>query len=235
MLSDPRVLAVDADGNQVYSWSVFKCLYCEVDHDGSTYVLSAGKWYRIDRDFVEAVDKSFASIPRATEAMPAYKHSGEGAYCSAIAAAHADLYALMDQKTIQIAGRYDKIEFCDLFSATKDLIHVKRYGASSVLNHLFAQGHISAEVFRSEPEFRTKALALLPAPFRWDNEPPSPADFRVVFAIVSAKAGDLSLPFFSRVNLRQSAKRLEAYGYRVAVLKIAVDEIFAKTQKYPAH
>ena len=71
--------------------------------------------------------------------------------------------------------------------------------------------------------------------FRWPAEPPPPGDFRVVFAIVSSKAGDLTVPFFSRVNFRQTAKRLQAFGFRVALAKIAVEETFAKTKKYDAH
>ena len=75
-------------------------------------------------------------------------------------------------------------------------------------------------------------MELLPAAFQWTQEPPSPSDFRVVFAVVSIKPGDLQLPFFSKVNLRQTVKRLEAFSYRVAIAKVGVDEVFAKTKKY---
>ena len=138
----------------------------------------------------------------------------------------------MDQKFIHIGGPRDKVELCDLFSTGKDLIHVKRYNGSNVISHLFAQGIVSAEAFRSKPQFRKDALDLLPDRFRWKAEPPSPADFRVVFAVVRDGAGPLSLPFFSRVNLRQTVKRLEAYGYRIALAKIELDPLFAQTKKF---
>ena len=43
---------------------------------------------------------------------------------------------------------------------------------------------------------------------------------------------DLTIPFFSRLNLRSSANRLLAYGYRVAVAKIAVNRELAVTRYY---
>ena len=37
--------------------------------------------------------------------------------------------------------------------------------------------------------------------------------------------------FFSRLNFKHAVKRLEAYGYRVAKAKIAVEDAFSKTSK----
>jgi uncharacterized protein (TIGR04141 family) len=231
-LASRRVHAVDSDGNRVHSWPARKCLYCEVERDGATYILSNGLWCRVNRDFVGQVDEFFASVPRLPNFLPSYQHQSEAAYCASVAAKHGDEFVLLDQKTINIGGRYGKLELCDLFSASKDLIHVKRYGASSVLSHLFAQGAVSGEAFRYESSVRQKALELLPAAFHWTDEPPSPAAFRVVFGIVSSKTEDLRLPFFSRVNLRQTVKRLQAFSYRVALTKISVEEVFAKTKLY---
>jgi uncharacterized protein (TIGR04141 family) len=49
---------------------------------------------------------------------------------------------------------------------------------------------------------------------------------------VSEKTGQLDLPFFSKVNLRHAVRRLEAFGYKVALAKIGVDDAFAKKKKY---
>jgi uncharacterized protein (TIGR04141 family) len=234
-LSSRHVYGVDDDGNQVYSWTVRKALYCEIQKNGSMYVLSAGRWYRIDRDFVSTVDKYFAAVPRAALDLPEFHHGSEAEYCADVAATQKERYVLLDQRTINIGGRYGKIELCDLFTSTKDFVHVKRYGASGVLSHLFAQGAISAEAFRYEADFRAKAIDLLPMAFRWKDEPPAPGDFNIVFAIISEKAGGITVPFFSRVNLRQTIKRLEAFGYKAAIQKITVEEAFAKTKKYDSH
>lgn len=232
LLDARRVYALDGDDSVVHTWSVYKCLYAEVDYDGYKYVLTGGAWYRVDPDFVKSVDDAFASLPKWEETLPEYKHKDEGEYCKAVAPPGDANYALMDRKTIALGGRYDKIEFCDLFTSKKDLIHLKHYAASSVLSHLFAQGVVSGEAFRSEPQFRSEVLKLLPDSFRWPDEPPKAEDFRIVFGVISHTPGDLNLPFFSRVNVRQTARRLKSFGYRVAMTKVQVNEEFAKTKKY---
>ena len=56
------------------------------------------------------------------------------------------------------------VEFCDLFNREeKVLLHVKRYGGSAPLSHLFQQALVSGEAFRTESEFRRLANAKLPA------------------------------------------------------------------------
>lgn len=52
-----------------------------------------------------------------------------------------------------------------------------------------------------------------------------------MFAIVSDRAGSLKLPFFSRLNLKHAAKRLEGYGFRVAKTKIPVSLLKTKLKK----
>jgi uncharacterized protein (TIGR04141 family) len=64
------------------------------------------------------------------------------------------------------------------------------------------------------------------------NQPPNAAEFQVVFAIVSDSPDDLALPFFSKITLRHAARRLQAYGFRVAVAKIPVDEMVSRRQRY---
>jgi uncharacterized protein (TIGR04141 family) len=56
------------------------------------------------------------------------------------------------------------------------------------------------------------------------EEPPKPDEFQV-----------LTLPFFSRVNIRHASRRLEAFGYRTALAKIQVGEIKAKLKKLAPH
>jgi uncharacterized protein (TIGR04141 family) len=96
----------------------------------------------------------FKAIPRYDCELPEYDDSSERAYCARVSDELSRRFALMDQKTIRIGGAHGRVDFCNLFTATKDLIHVKRYGASSVLSHLFSQAAISGEAFRADPEFR---------------------------------------------------------------------------------
>ena len=62
---------------------------------------------------------------------------------------------------------------------------------------------------------------------------PDRDEYQVVFAIVSdTKATALTIPFFSRLNLRAACNRLIGYGYRVAISKIPVNEMRRKLKRY---
>jgi uncharacterized protein (TIGR04141 family) len=138
----------------------------------------------------------------------------------------------MDQRLIRLQGR-DGIEFCDLYSSTKLIIHVKRYRGSATLSHLFSQGLVSGELFCTTPEFREGVNSELPEAFQLADLARRPAneEFEVVFAVISKSRNPLRLPFFSRVNLRNAVQRLRAFGYRVSLVKIqAVDARTARAE-----
>ncbi len=142
----------------------------------------------------------------------------------------------MDQRNIVYGGSHSKIEFCDLYSNQREIFHVKRYGQSSALSHLFAQGLVSGELFQRDEHFRREVNRKLPVSHRLESPKDRPArdHFRVIFAIITDKPGALQLPFFSRLNLRHAASRLEMYGFRVAKAKIVVEEAFRLMQRFRA-
>jgi uncharacterized protein (TIGR04141 family) len=236
-LKQHRVLAVDGDGAVQHNWPVYRCLYCEVEDGSNTYLLSGGHWYKVASDFVGQVNEYYARLPVYAEALPAYKDPSEGAYAERVAKESNGKFALMDRRLISIGGGHSRVEFCDLFSRGKDLIHIKRYGGAGVLAHLFSQGVVSGQLFVSDEGFRQAINGKLPAAHRLADveRRPNAEDFRVVFAVVSSERGDrLTLPFFSRLNVRHAAQSLLGYGYKVELAKIAVAETMAKTTKFAA-
>ena len=129
----------------------------------------------------------------------------------------------MDGKNISYGGGASRIEFCDLYTRSRVMIHVKRYGASSVLSHLFAQGLVSATLFLQDSDFRKAVNRRLPESHRLarPERRPTVQNYEVAFAIVSKSAGELQLPFFSKVNLRNAYQTLTGLGYDVTLTKIA--------------
>jgi uncharacterized protein (TIGR04141 family) len=208
----------------VHRWPVYRCIYAEIEQDGRPYLLNNGNWYSIAADFMESVNNSVAALYDRDKALPSYADESEGAYNERIAAANGGQFALMDRQLIAYPGEAGQIEFCDLYSGDKEIIHVKRYGGSSTLSHLFAQGLTSGTLFCRDSDFRTRVDALLPADFRLGDcaAKPAPDEYTVVFAVVSKSAHDLRLPFFSRVNLRNVARQLQGFGYKVVLAKIPV-------------
>ena len=239
MLKSRRVSCVDADHKLTFkSWSIYKCLYAEVNIDEGKYILNDGKWFNVNEDFVKKTDSEFGKIEKSKLTLPAYEGGGEGKYNKGVSEAAPHTYALMDDKNkIFHGGGQGQVEVCDLFSNEKNLIHVKHYGKSSVLSHLFAQGFVSGQLIQLDPSFRNKFKKKLPRNFkRLINVSNRPADkeFTVTYAVISdSEEKDLYLPFFSRVNLNNTAKVLSGFGFSVEVLKIPVDDTYSKTKICP--
>lgn len=220
-----HVMSVNEDEQPVDRWPVYKCLHCELDKDGKSYVLSAGRWFEVDKDFVSSVDSAFQAIPRFDEAFPSCNHEREDDYNQYVASTSNGRWALMDKKLLKVGGIHDKVEFCDLYG-NMDIVHVKYYGSSSVLGHLFNQGLVSGELLRSHSDYVRLANAELPANQLLRDEPWDAAvtrdvsGYTVVFAIVSqSDKPDLHLPFFAKVVLKSVYTRLSELGFEKVKLK----------------
>lgn len=220
------VHAISQSSEQAFhSWPVYRCIYCELSLEGADYALSNGKWYRVNTDFLKNLNDAISLIPISALSLPDYQDNNEGAYNEAVYQGNSSYFALMDKKMIQHGGGSSKIEFCDLYTTDKHLIHVKRYGGSSVLSHLFAQGTVSARLLLSDPEFRKKVNDKLPASHKLKNvsQKPKAEEFEVVYAIASNSAATgLDLPLFSKINLRNNFNQLQMYGMKASLAVIKV-------------
>lgn len=200
-------------------WKVYDCIYCECDNDGSTYLLSNGRWYAIDNKLVKRVNAAFDEIPKKVSGytFPDYNHDSEGAYNKAISTG--DDAICFDARPISYGGSYSKIEFCDVYITSKKMIHVKRYSGSSTLSHLFNQGANAAEALL-DSEFRKEVNKKLPSGAKI-SAPTNPREsMEVVFGIISKSEKELNIPFFSKLSLKNVASRLRNLGYKVSVVKI---------------
>ncbi|NIM31100.1 MAG: hypothetical protein GTN60_07240 [Pseudomonas stutzeri] len=234
LMKDRVVMAVDGEGENVgRAWKVYKCLYAEMDHGGEKHILNDGKWYLIATSFVAKTKADFDRIPRSTLPLPKYKGGGEGKYNEQARDLDPARFHLLDADTIMHGGGQGKIELCDLLSRDGELVHVKQYSKSSVLSHLFAQGYVSAQLLRTDDEFRGKAYTKVPAPFNSFFDPAVPLGreaMTVVYAIISeAPQPELRLPFFSQVNLNNTARALGGLGFKVQLLKISWDPSLTPT------
>jgi len=222
-LKQKKIHLYDVDGGLYKSWTVYHCLNAEIDLDGRKFILNDTCWYEIAFDFVTEVSNYFEAIEESTVVLPAHDMKKESDYNEYVADNDPESFCLMDRKFIPIGGGRNKIEFCDLFTADKKLIHVKKYGASSVLSHLFQQGVVSGELFISaDQDFREKVNEKLGDNFKLDDVTvrPNPTEYEICFAIMSDIPGNLHIPFFSKVVMKNAVKRLQNYGYKVTKKKI---------------
>jgi uncharacterized protein (TIGR04141 family) len=208
-------------GEVIESWTVYRCLYCEIEQGNETYLLNNGKWYRVGTDFRQRINEQFTKVPRCELHLPQYDDKSETEYNARIVKQFPSQFELLDKKLIKCSGQYDKIEFCDLLGKDKKIIHVKRYaGGSAPLSHMFAQAVVSGSLLRRDSDFRKQVINLLSEPFQNLIHEPETDEYEIVLAIVSKSKHDLTIPFFSRVNLNNAWVRLQELGYRVSLAKI---------------
>ncbi len=209
------------DTTVLNSWPVYHCLYAEVALGGKTYILTEGAWYNIYQNFVSSVQAEINEIPSFGKQLPVWGDEHEQDYNERVCAQSNDNFVLMDRKQIFHGGGASSIEFCDLLSSEREIIHVKNYSGSSVLSHLFHQGMNSAFLTVGDIEFRQKVNQKLPDSHKLPEEGLFPSsDYEVVFAIGTRDPIGFDLPFFSKVSLRNSFRNLRVSGYRVSFAKI---------------
>ncbi|MFY2558568.1 DUF6119 family protein [Corallococcus terminator] len=213
----------------VSKWSVYDSIVFEAEEKGEVFVLSGGDWFRVAKNFADEVRGRVGGIKKSTLVLPPAKSTDrEDDYN--IQAAKSGKFILMDKKNSFVSEGKTSIEVCDLLTKDRQFVHVKRKTRSSTLSHLFSQGVVSADAFWMDPRFRSHARNhvlkthptlknLIP------EERPNPAEFEVVFAVITKNHPKWphSLPFFSQLNLSYAHDRLERMGYRVSLLRI--DEV----------
>ncbi len=132
-------------------------------------------------------------------------------------------YVCLDRVSIYTDLHPHGFEACDLFGPSNELVHVKRAESTAPLNHLFAQGRISADALHWDSTARSKLLAKVR-----ERSPQHPVgdDFRprkVIYGI-SLKSGKpltvKNLFTFAQVSLLQAAVALRNSGIDVAVVNI---------------
>jgi uncharacterized protein (TIGR04141 family) len=203
-------------------WPVYKCLYGEIEDGSKRFILSDGRWFEVNEEFVTKVNAYLdANLDDWTgDQLPDYatadmtvpdedNRKGEAKYNHQVAQQQS--YTLTDAELITHGGAHSAIELCDLYKP--DLfVHVKRYTRSSGLSHLFNQGKVSAELICSDSDFRQKAIdkiTSLGGTTNLSDARPDMTQVHLVFGVVSASSEDLQLPFFSRVALKNSVQFLK--------------------------
>jgi uncharacterized protein (TIGR04141 family) len=224
-----QISALDADDALSAKWSAWRCLTGDLQLGRETFILDDGDFFRVDADYMKALDQAVGGIPISTLSLPATTRTTIEETYNRTAARSSPNLLLLDRQTVRLPGR-SPIEICDLLSADRCLVHVKRHRGSSDLSHLFNQGLVSAELLQMNEEFRAAAIAKINqiagarAQFNFLRSVPFvPSDYEVVYAIVEAWKGRSmveALPFFSKVALREVATNLRSRGFRVAMQQI---------------
>lgn len=219
-LKHDSVYAMDSTTEKTaHKWSIYKCIYAEVDDGKGSYALNQGKWYKVDSNYLSNIENSIGKISKSTLTLPDYIFQTEKEYNEHVAKSSGGSIHLMDRVLI------NRVELCDLLTQKNELIHVKRYGGSSVLSHLFSQGLVSTNLLLSDESFCIKAKKKIPSHYQLINTENSVdrENIEVVFAIASNnKTGAIDLPLFSKITLKFISSQLHLMGVKCSLLMIKI-------------
>ena len=107
-------------------WNIYSCLVWETQREGRLHALLAGTWFQVEIGFAEQVSEYIATIDTEALALPSARSGEWEQPYNERAAASSDALCLMDCELFTLPGAGSAIEFCDLMSTERQLIHVKR-------------------------------------------------------------------------------------------------------------
>ena len=213
------VYAYDANGGLRYKWPYYRCIYSEIEHEGKLYMLNSASWYQVDTDYRNHIIQTYQNAPLSNVAVINYNHANEGEYNEALANSRAD-YFLMDRNLIPSGIARNGVEFCDVFTQNRQMIHVKKYGGSQVIAHLFNQGQVSGSMLFDQ-QFRHEVNLRLPQGWAIPMQGFTPNNYEIVYAIISKyNTPRPYIPFFSMVVFHDIYRTLTGFGYNVTLKSI---------------
>ncbi|BBL92439.1 hypothetical protein VroAM7_50920 (plasmid) [Vibrio rotiferianus] len=215
---------LDSGADHIDSIGFFESLNGDLTLNSLKYVLNDGRWYHVKKSFAKEVEDFFELLPRwhGLEDKP-YMDQRECCYLRRIA--DGEQIAALDQHWVRHKDVKQNYEFCDLITQCNRLIHVKHYGGSSVLSHLFAQATNGVDMMLNCPEVIPQVQEHLEDTFVSFNFSPSGKRVHtIVLAIIFPRLSDLHIPFFSKVNLRHHVRDMQNKGFVVELAKIPVDQ-----------
>lgn len=218
-LKHKYVYAYNANRELRKKWSYYKCIYSEIEYENKLYILNAGSWYQVENDYKTQIENTYYNAPLSNIAVIDYNHADEGAYNIALAAT-SPTYHSMDRILIPSGIAGSRIEFCDIYDQRGKLIHIKKYGGSQVIGHLFNQGLVSARML-FDYNFRIEVNNRLPDGWVIPMNGFDPRDFEVIYGIISKKRDPRPhVPFFSMVVFHVIYQTLKGFGYNVSLKAI---------------
>ena len=220
-----KVYMYDINDEEAGSWGAYKCITAEIEVNDNIYCLNNGKWYFINKDYSQKIEKEYQEIKLSSLNFVDYTEDmkNEDEYNTALAESLEGAYLIHKIGEIPFGGGTgNKIEVCDVMSNNNELIHIKKNVGSSQLSHLFNQATVSAEMlldksFRKNVNERMKKENFnkaLPEVFK-------SSDYTIIIGIINKYDDERpKIPFFSKVALRYTIKRINNFGYNVELKNI---------------
>ena len=201
--------------------SIYDALFIEIDHNNEKFFINNGDWFKIESTYYTDIVNKIDHIEKFNDpAIPSCAENwNEGEFNEKFVASDPDRFKLFDKKNFHLPDYgHSRIEPADIITIEKQFIHVKKGGSSANLSHLFAQGVVSAQLYKNETLFIDKINEVFEEEyFNSDDK------IEVIYGIIDKrydkKASEI-LPFFSMINLSQHYDVLSSMGIKCRLLFI---------------
>ena len=201
--------------------SIYDSLFIEIDHNNEKFFINNGDWFKIESAYYGYITNKIDNIAIfSNPIVPSCAENwNEGEFNEKFAASDPNRFKLFDKKNFHLPNYgHSKIEPADIITIEKQFIHVKKGGSSANLSHLFAQGVVSAQLYKNEKKFIKEINETFgEGYFKSDDK------IEVIYGIIDKrydkKASEI-LPFFSMINLSQHYDVLSSMGIKCQLLFI---------------
>lgn len=203
----------DSKDEEVGSCEILDLLVADLTVDGAHYLVSEGQVFRVDTDYLTALDTFLDGLVVRPSRLPPYVGGAEDTYNTGSG------LAVLDRQLIVVDG--SRLELCDLVDDEGRMIFVKRRARASAMSHLWAQVVSSFLLLRRSAEARGAALERLKAA---DGAPEAllqaiedgATNLTLVLAILGA-TDVRHLTLLARIPLRAAIQRLQDAGAEVQI------------------
>lgn len=204
-----------ADGAIYPKWAALNCVNAVVAQGRDRYFFLEGRWFRASKRYVDSLDEKIARIDSSNLVFNNWPQQvKEKEYLeSRPLTSHAN-YLVLDRDNIRIKG-HAPVEPCDIYTQDKLLVHVKRYGSSALLGHLFNQGYGSGDLLVNSIEFREKFNEKLEDNYKIRKF--DPTEFTIAYVIGTNYPDDQKLPLLAKIILIKAHDSLRSKGFKVTL------------------
>lgn len=221
------------ENNFAKEWSIYECLYGEMEYNERIYILSTEKWFEIDKnkfrrinDVIESIeDDTFTVSEELKEQVTAEilvqkndpdikKIEKERIFNRKLCEEKNGEF--FDENPKQIKIEDDAFEVCDVYLPhEKEFIHskIKKGSSASALGHLFNQAYVSGYSYvRFKDTFVEKVNSLIPN--SENHISTNHSNYTIRLLIINASRTN-KLSFFAKLILDEKIAQLEGFGFSV--------------------
>ncbi|MFZ8763574.1 DUF6119 family protein [Enterococcus diestrammenae] len=161
-INDVRIQIINEDGTQSSKISTIKeVAYCEIAHEGFTYILDRGRWGKFNQRFRDLLDEKLDEITQIVNFSNEYSIeypvndtlSGEAAYIEKLCSNKN--YDKLHTRNINVSGT--KVEIADVYSRiSKELLAIKRGTKTALALYSFDQSILSIQALANSNDFNVE-------------------------------------------------------------------------------